>query len=169
MKTLSIRKLKASDLAIRVELLNTPSIQKYLNISETFSLEKTEVWFSKINIDNQRYDCVFLLEDELIGMGGLSHISYKDGSAEFYIYLREQYHGQGLGTKSTKMLLDYGFNELGLRRIYLYTFEENKPANSLYEKVGFQLEGTLREHTFKNNEYHNRRIYGLLKNEYTER
>ena len=42
---------------------------------------------------------------------------------------------------------------LNLRRVDLRVYADNEPAIKLYEKFGFELEGTLRDHTFRGGQY----------------
>jgi RimJ/RimL family protein N-acetyltransferase len=48
-----------------------------------------------------------------------------------------------------RLVVNYAFNQLGLRRIYLEVLADNASAIRLYEKCGFKVEGTLRRHVFK--------------------
>jgi RimJ/RimL family protein N-acetyltransferase len=45
--------------------------------------------------------------------------------------------GKGLGKAMTAQVLDYGFNQLGLREIQLGVFDFNRAAIRCYEKLGF--------------------------------
>lgn len=158
-----LQKLKSTDLEYRVNLLNDIRIAPYLNVSQSFTLDKTKQWFSVIKEDNSRADFVFIYNDNKIGMGGLVNISIDNCLCELYMYLDPSFQGQGLGYKSCKALCDYAFEELKLNKVFLYTFSNNIKANKLYEKVGFNLEGVLKKHTFKDGEFQDRKIYGLLK------
>lgn len=157
----TIRPLTEECLDRRVQLLNMPEVSSNLNTSECFDIKKTKEWFKNRNLA-KRFDCVFVLGSDIIGMGGLTNISKENKNAELYIYLSPQFQGHGLGFKSLKLLCKYGFEELKLHKIYLYTFASNIRANKMYEKAGFVREGLLREHTMKNGHLQDRYIYGLL-------
>lgn len=161
----TIETLSESHLPDRVRLLNDPKINSYLNTNEEFTLEKTSEWFVKRDLKS-RFDCVFCHNGALIGMGGLVSISSSNANAELYMYLGTEFQGQGLGTRSLMELCRYGLVNLGLHKIFLYTFLDNARANRMYEKVGFVREGLLREHTFKNGAFQDRCIYGLLKSDF---
>lgn len=53
----------------------------------------------------------------------------------------------GLGTASLLQLLPLCFNELGLHRVQIFVDEDNRPAIACYKKVGFKVEGLMREAT----------------------
>jgi RimJ/RimL family protein N-acetyltransferase len=50
--------------------------------------------------------------------------------------------GQGLGTDAMFALLDFGFGQLRLERMWLEVYDFNRRARRSYEKCGFVLEGT---------------------------
>lgn len=164
----SIVKLKLLDrenLAYRVMLLNHKKIAPYINTNEVFTVEKTGEWFQLIKNKSNRKDFVFVNNDENIGMGGLTNISKENQNCELYMYMDPSFQGKGLGYKSCFTLCKYAFEVLNLKKVYLYTFKENVAANKLYEKIGFKLEGILRQHTLKDGVLKDRNFYGILKNE----
>ena len=135
--------------------------------NNTFSILNSDNYFDHVNIENDstRQDFVFMNKGQKVGMGGLSNISITDKNCELYMYMDINYQGKGLGFLSGKKLCEYAFNILKLEKVFLYTFSDNHRANSLYEKIGFKLEGVLRKHTYKSGCLQDRNIYGLLKNE----
>jgi RimJ/RimL family protein N-acetyltransferase len=52
--------------------------------------------------------------------------------------------GQGLGTETTRLVLDWAFTMLGLHNVDLRVFAWNKQAIHCYEKAGFRHAGLLR-------------------------
>lgn len=159
---MEIRKLTKEDLYLRVELLNNPEIAKWLNVDETFTLEKTEKWFSKTETDKSRYDVVFIEDNKVVGMGGLVNISEKDKHGELYIYMSVGQQGKGLGKIALSLLIDYSFKAYGLRKLFVYTFEENERANMFYESLYFKKEAHLKLHTYHQGELKDRYIYSLF-------
>jgi len=81
-----------------------------------------------------------------IGYCQLKRIDMSNGNAELQIRIGERaMHGKGLGTIAVKELVDFGFGQLGLHRIYLHVFQDNARAYRSYLKCGFRLEGVLKE------------------------
>ena len=76
-----------------------------------------------------------------------------------------EHRGQGLGPKLLKGAIDHAF-ENGLERIELDAFSTNTRAIALYEKFGFQHEGIKRKARFIDNEWSDRVMMGLLKDEW---
>ncbi len=75
------------------------------------------------------------------------------------------YWGKGIGYEACKLAMSYGFGTMGLRKIYLAVYENNPNAKKLYEKLGFQLEGTLRKHVAVDGIYYDKYLMGIFKEE----
>lgn len=76
------------------------------------------------------------------------------------------YWGGGYGTEAMRLALRYGFMEMNLNRVQLEVFAYNTRAVRSYEKVGFKLEGTLRQWLLRDGEYHDVHIMGILRDEW---
>ncbi len=59
-------------------------------------------------------------------------------------------------------MINYGFNELGLHRIFLTASSDNPGALKAYERAGFKIEGLMREAFFRNNKYSDKVIMGII-------
>jgi len=105
--------------------------------------------------------------DRCLGHTGLYNIDYRQRNAEFAILLgSEETRGRGLGTQVTEAMLQYGFDQLYLHRIYLEVLVSNSRARHIYEKLGFRWEGTLRDALFRSGAYHDMGVMGILEDEY---
>ena len=104
-----------------------------------------------------------LKEKKLIGLTFLKNINLIHRKAEFAIFIgEEKERGKGYSKEATLKTLKFGFNNLGLQRIYLSVQDNNETAIKLYEKVGFIKEGILRNSIFKNGAFYNELVMGLL-------
>jgi [ribosomal protein S5]-alanine N-acetyltransferase len=104
--------------------------------------------------------------DELIGMTGLHHIDARNRHASFGITIGEKQHwGKGLGSEATALMMRHSFQTLNLNRLWLYVFEYNARGIRVYEKLGFRIEGRLRQDTFREGRYWDTLIMGVLREE----
>ena len=71
--------------------------------------------------------------------------------------------GKGFGKYATTQALLHAFEDLNLHRITLTVLESNKPALSLYKKIGFKSEGIMIDAVYKSGGYHNLVAMALLK------
>lgn len=105
--------------------------------------------------------------DRPVGHAALYRIDRDAGTAEFGILLGDAaVWGRGLGTATTRFMIDHGFQVLGLRRIYLEVLETNGRARRVYDKLGFQPEGRLRQHQVRAGVPVDVLLMGLLREEY---
>lgn len=163
---MKIRRLQKEDLQTRVEWMNNEKVYSSMHFSVPVVMENTVRWFEN-NIGNEkRADVAFEEDGEIVAFGGLTGVDPTLKKAELYIFVNPNIQAKGYGTKATMQLCEYGFNELGLHKIYLETNSDNYGAQKVYERCGFKLEGTLRhEYLTKDSEWKDRLYYGKLKDE----
>ncbi len=83
----------------------------------------------------------------------------------FTIAIAEEFQEKGYGKAALSRIVDFIFSEKSVRRIYIEVYETNVKAINIYQSFGFKIEGILHKHSFKNGEYINLIIMGLLKEE----
>jgi RimJ/RimL family protein N-acetyltransferase len=109
-------------------------------------------------------------DDRIIGMTALFDANSQHRNAWVAIGIGErELWGKGYGTDAMNLILRYGFMELNLHRVNLYTFDINPRAIRSYEKSGFVHEGKVR---LAMNRYGKRAdlVYmGILRREWQER
>jgi len=163
-----MRPLIFSDLPRRVEIFNEEAVFNNMRFSERLEIAKTEKWFLSAIEDKKRKDFVFFTptNKRIIGLGGFTHINALDKNAELYIAIETRSQGKGFGKQSMLLLCEYGFKVLEFNRIFLFTFLDNQKASRLYERIGFQEEGVLRQHAYQDGVYKDRMVFGLLKEDW---
>ncbi len=67
--------------------------------------------------------------------------------------VRDDWQGKGIGTALMEAAVDLADNWLGLTRIELEVYTDNQAGITLYEKFGFEMEGTHRRFAFRAGEY----------------
>lgn len=88
--------------------------------------------------------------DRHIGNIYLRPINWVCRHAELQIFIGDTGdRSKGYGQSAVRQLIAYAFNDLGLTRVYLDVLFDNHAAIHIYEKCGLKVEGTLRNHAFK--------------------
>ena len=126
---------------------------KLMKKKENLKVEGAIKWIEKNNLDkNQSLNGIFLVKKNakrLIGVARLMYIDFKSKVAELGIYIGEKkLIGRGLGYKAISLLIEYAFENLKLRKIFLKVNENNKEAIKLYKKMNFKVEGVMRQNYF---------------------
>ena len=76
------------------------------------------------------------------------------------------YWGKGYCTEAAREIVRYGFDELGLNRIFGEYMAGNSASGRVMEKIGMEYEGRLRQHMMKWGEPQDMMVYSILKSEY---
>jgi len=71
-------------------------------------------------------------------IGNMEFMNRKGDEAEWGIVMTRRMQDRGYGTEALRTSIEYGFRELGLRRIYLAVYTDNPRAIHVYEKCGFR-------------------------------
>jgi RimJ/RimL family protein N-acetyltransferase len=101
-----------------------------------------------------------------IGWTGLHHATPENRCADLGIAIGERdFLEGGYGTDAMRALCRYGFEMMNLHRIELTCYDWNPRALRVYEKVGFQHEGVLRDGIFKAGRWNDLVFMGLLRGE----
>ena len=166
--TIKARRISQGDLAERARWINDDSVGPQLAILGEVTEETTRKWWEANRARADRLDVAFEASDYTapVAMGGLVSIDATHARSELYVFVRPDALGRGYGGSSVEWLCNYGFGHYDLRKIFLYTMESNQRANNLYRKLGFTLEGLLREHMIHRGQAVNRCVFGLLRHEW---
>jgi len=105
--------------------------------------------------------------DTHVGNIALENIDSLNQNAEFAILIGEKgFWGKGIGSEAARLILEHGFKELNLHRIYCGTQSDNAAMQRLAGSLGFKEEGRLRDAIFKGGRYKDIIRYGLLREEF---
>ncbi len=121
-----------------------------------------------------RADCSFAIhrrgEETPIGVISLTNVSRANSQADLSVIVgsRED-REQGFGPEAIDLILEYGFEEVGLERIGLSVFDFNTPAISVYQKLGFKEEGRVKKAIKRDGERYDAILMNILESEWRSR
>ena len=121
-------------------VFDNPLLEGY-NYSSLNEAELDYWYYSKKFGGRSRYFSVLDYQGNLLGFIGFKNISYIMRSSLLGIVFDPNMVSKGLGTRSLDDLLDYYFNEMNMRKLYLEVNAWNDRAIKSYEKVGFKETG----------------------------
>lgn len=133
---------------------------KELSDSETFLGITEDSWEAKTRFD---FD-FFLQTGEFVGKGGLHSVSVPNRRGEFGYWVHGKYEGQGYIVEAIGALAKAAFAG-GFHRLEIRCNTENRKSFAVAERLGFQLEGTLREDAVEYDRFRSTHVYGLLDRE----
>jgi RimJ/RimL family protein N-acetyltransferase len=106
------------------------------------------------------------VENKYIGHCGLSDFDEVNRTCELSVEIGDKaYWGQGYGRDVVRLLLEYAFRHRNINRVWLKTHSQNERAIRCYLACGFIEEGRLRHHLWLKDQYVDRVIMGILRQE----
>lgn len=126
------------------EMVNDPVGNDLTATTERFTFDQIEEWYRSRNDQADRIDLAIVerASGEFAGEVVLSDHDPDARTCSFRISLRgPAWFGRGLGTEAAALVVDHGFDRLGLDRITLDVLARNDRARRSYEKVGFVTVG----------------------------
>lgn len=168
---LLLRRFNQNDLQDLLQFVTQPSVARVTS----GTIEATEEGIKRyIDLQNSyqpfEKDKVFDLaierkEDGKV-MGLLTLICRNHKLGEIGWALGAEYRGQGYATEAAKALMGYGFSSLSLHRIQANTSSGNLASWRVMERLGMKREAQLRELTYKEGQWLDTYIYGMLTHEW---
>nr|MBN2277464.1 GNAT family N-acetyltransferase [candidate division Zixibacteria bacterium] len=102
---------------------------------------------------------------QLLGAMGLQ-IAGIHRKAELGYWIGHPYWGNGYCTEAGRAVVAFGFESLGLNRIFARFMIVNPASGRVMEKIGMKYEGLLRQDLMKEEAFHDMKIYAILKDDY---
>ena len=170
-KKVILRPVRRSDLKLFLRWFNDQEVAQYLSIYLPITEMGEEKWIEELGKEQKDKKVMFVIETEEekrpIGTCGLHEIDYKNQHASFGVSIGEKdYWSKGYGTEATKLIIDYGFNQLNLNRVSSSAFRFNERSRNLHKKLGFKEEGCCRQRWFRNGKFQDCIMFGLLRKDW---
>lgn len=165
-----LRAIEEYDAEILFNMINDTDIES-MTVDSHFPISMISQKDYAKNYKNSE-SCVRLMIEldngKTIGMIILSDINYKHGTAglAFKRFAKKEDRMPDDMYNACVAMLNYAFNELGLNCISCRTLTYNEKSLNLQKKLGFQIEGILRERVYKNGKYQDLVSSSLLKRDF---
>jgi len=166
-----LRASTRADFVEESELVSDAETGHFLGLKMPVSAEGAEAFaqqlLSQQGTSVWTFTICLLTDNRRIGNVNLRNVDRENGSAELAIVISDKtLQGQGYGTDALNCLVDFGFGELRLERIYLHVFDFNLRAKRSYEKAGFQTDAILRRSRFHHGEHHDVHLMSILRGDW---
>lgn len=157
--------------AMRIrDLANNKELANILGLPHPYELEYAEDWIATQPEQIKKgteYPLTIVSKEvnEIIGTITI-RIDKNNNKGELGYWIGKDYWRNGFATEAVNQIIEFGFNQLKLNKIWASAISRNKASTSVLEKAGLQKEGTLRQNRLLQNEYEDVDVYGLLQIEY---
>jgi ribosomal-protein-serine acetyltransferase len=109
------------------------------------------------------YQAGIFVKDRLAGAIGLHYVNRHNLSTEIGYWLAKGYNGQGIMTAAVRAVTSHAFTTWNLNRVEIRAAAGNHRSRAIAERLGFTLEGVLRQAHNIYGELHDLAIYGMLR------
>ncbi len=162
----TLRTWHISDVNDLVAIANNKNIAQFMAdvFPHPYTIEngKTFITFANTNPNSKIF--AIIVDGKLSGSIGLHlQTDILRKNAEIGYWLGEQHWGKGIITQTIPQIIDYGFKNMDIVRIFARIFGTNKASQKVVEKCGFKLEGKYDKTLYKNGEYLDELIYAIRK------
>lgn len=172
-KSVLLRNIEKSDLSQLLEWRNRPSYRRFFREYRELNTSQQEKWFeSKVmnSSDTIMFAILETAQNKLIGACGLCYIDWINRNADFSIYIGKDnlYIDDVYAIEASKLLIEYGFNELNLHRLWTEIYSIDTKKQNMFPKLGFSLEGRQKESHWTEGAWVDSLYYGLVDKDYKE-
>ena len=167
---LVLRPYEISD-ALRVQkLAGEKELAETTFLPHPYTIKAAEDWIkshSKLieNGDAFPFAVIHKNENKLVGTMTI-RVDKIHNKGELAYWIGKDYWGKGYATESSKRVVEFGFGELKLNRIWAPIMSKNKASSKVMEKIGLKYEGTLKQDILRWGNYEDVDVYGILKGNY---
>ncbi len=140
-------------------------------LDQTVSFEQTEAFVTaslRQYADGLGYQAGIWRGATLLGTAGLHPIDWPNRQSALGYWIGAENEGRGLVTMACRALLRAAFVEYGLHRMELRAATGNARSRAVAERLGFRLEGVVRDAEWLYDHYVDHAVYGLLEGEWRE-
>jgi putative acetyltransferase len=162
---LKIRRAEAEDYSQICEMFESPKV--YAGTMQV-PYPSREYWRRRLSENTQSvYTLVGIIDERIVGM--VSVVTFPERPRRKHvgviaICVDGDWQGKGVGAALMRAIVDLADNWLNLTRLELEVYADNEAAIHLYERFGFEVEGILRRHAFRDGEYVDSKVMGRLLN-----
>jgi RimJ/RimL family protein N-acetyltransferase len=126
--------------------MQDPEVSGNLGLSRTPSLERTQTWIREALQENSAWPYAILWNETHVGNVVFDQLDLHLSIARFSVYIGvREARGCGVGFSGMYRAIGDVFLNRGLHKVWLMVHVENQAAIRAYRRLGFQLEGTLRD------------------------
>ena len=149
-------------------LIKTGTAHSRITETHSFDEARTREWYGRRNEKQNRLDlAIYIPElDQYVGEVVFNEYDPNNLSVNYRIAIGKAGQNKGYGTEATKLMVDYGFEHLGLNRIELEVYDFNARARHVYTSCGFVPEGRRREALCIDGTFHDALLKAVIRKDW---
>jgi UDP-4-amino-4,6-dideoxy-N-acetyl-beta-L-altrosamine N-acetyltransferase len=161
-----LRKMVEADLPLVLQWRNHPEVRRHMYTRHEITPEEHEQWFARLDHDETQHAMIFVINETPLG-----YVNFKKTAtptiADWGFYLAPD-APKGTGSRLGTAALNYAFRQMTLHKLCGQVLGYNEKSKLFHLRLGFKLEGILRQQHFDGESYYDIECFGLLANEWPE-
>ncbi|MFH0868271.1 MAG: GNAT family protein [Candidatus Woesearchaeota archaeon] len=164
-KKFILRPYRKGDEESLIKNINDKVIYRYTcNIPYPYKQKDAKQWIARCKKRNKKKTEInFAIDINRKVVGGAGFLNIENHKAEIGYWLGKKYWGKGIVTEAVKLVTNFGFKKLHLKRIYATVFLKNKASARVLEKNGYKREGIMRKFHLKDGKFLDAILYAKVK------
>ena len=155
---ITLRPITENDSESIFQACQDPQIPRFTTVPSPYTRSHAETFVS-VQVPARfaaKSELVFVIteghdeEEKFCGLISLHTVMLGNHATEIGYWIALQARGKGVGTTAAKMIVEYGFQTMGFRRIEALVDVENAFSNGLLRSAGFEKEGIMRRKVTRN-------------------
>ena len=168
-KKVGLRAVEKEDLPFLRDWRNIPEFRKHFREVRELSLANQEDWFESLQKTkhiNYMFTIIDLKTNEPVGAAGLLYVNWINRAGDFSFYIGNDgayIDNDGIAKEAAQLLIDYGFKNLNLHKIWMELYEfDNRKIDFFTKEFDFKQDGVLRDNCFEDGKYWNSLIISKI-------
>lgn len=166
----ALRAVEEGDLSQLLDWRNQPQLRRYFREYRELNTTQQRQWFdTRVNGDpcTRMFSIVQKTGDQagrLLGAAGLCYIDWINRTADFSLYIGADglYIDEHFAPDAAITMANHGFDELGLNRLWSEIYNFDTPKATLFQRLGFSLDGRHRSTHWAEGAWHDSLYFSLL-------
>lgn len=164
LETCHIRAVSEDDLPMLLAWRNHPDVRRFMFRQHEIGMDEHRSWFAQKSLDASRR--LLIVEDAKQAIGYVQFSQVADGGVAHWGFYTSPDAPKGSGRKLGVLALNHAFGYLKLHKVCGQAIGSNQVSIAFHQRLGFVLEGILRDQQLIEGDYHNLHCFGLLASEW---
>lgn len=143
---------------------NHPDVRRFMFTQHEIGLEEHRNWFAKASMDTSRQ--MLIVEEAKQAIGYVQFSQFTEGGIADWGFYAGPDAARGTGRKLGVIALNYAFGQIKLHKVCGQAIAGNEASIAFHRRLGFTLEGVLRDQRHIEGDYHSLYCFGLLASEW---
>lgn len=170
-ESLYLSELKSQDIPEIIKHASNPKIAATTTNIPFPYLEKDAIFWLHLAHQGLKNGINYIfgihLKDDSSFLGGIGFtVTLQSQRAEIGYWIAEEHWNKGIASEAMVAMIDFAFNTLKLNKLTSSHFYSNPASGKVMLKNGMKQEGVLKQQIYKNDQFYDLAVYGLLREDY---